>query len=130
MELNRALRPGGFFVWSATPVYRKNEEDSGIWKGRKLFDRSLPQNRLLEFDFNLLCVVVAMSELTKAMCWKLVTIKKDKLNEVGAAIYQKPTTNECYNKRPQNDPPLCKDSDDQNAAWYCVLTPFLNSLVK
>lgn len=64
-----------------------------------------------------LCVVVAMSELTKAMCWKLVTIKKDKLNEVGAAIYQKPTTNECYNKRPQNDPPLCKDSDDQNAAW-------------
>ncbi|KAG5396423.1 hypothetical protein IGI04_018237 [Brassica rapa subsp. trilocularis] len=100
LELNRALRPGGFFVWSATPVYRKNEEDS------------------------------AMSELTKAMCWKLVTIKKDKLNAVGAAIYQKPTTNECYNKRPQNEPPLCKDSDDQNAAWYCVLTPFLNSLVK
>ncbi|CAH2059450.1 unnamed protein product [Thlaspi arvense] len=56
LELNRALRPGGFFVWSATPVYRKNAEDSGIWK--------------------------AMSELTKAMCWKLVTIKKDKLNEV------------------------------------------------
>jgi len=58
-----------------------------------------------------------MSELTKAMCWKLVTIKKDKLNEVGAAIYQKPTSNKCYNKRPQNEPPLCKDSDDQNAAW-------------
>ncbi|KAG2323439.1 hypothetical protein Bca52824_016652 [Brassica carinata] len=90
LELNRALRPGGFFVWSATAVYRKNEEDSGIWK--------------------------AMSVLTKAMCWKLVIIKKDKLNEVGAAIYQKPTTNDCYNKRPQNDPPPCKDSDDQNAA--------------
>ncbi|KAL0702805.1 hypothetical protein Bca4012_058927 [Brassica carinata] len=55
LELNRALRPGGFFVWSATAVYRKNEEDSGIWK--------------------------AMSVLTKAMCWKLVIIKKDKLNE-------------------------------------------------
>jgi hypothetical protein len=33
LELNRALRPGGFFVWSATPVYRKTEEDVGIWKG-------------------------------------------------------------------------------------------------
>ncbi|WZZ49511.1 hypothetical protein YC2023_049618 [Brassica napus] len=130
LELNRALRPGGFFVWSATPVYRKNEEDSGIWKGRKLFDRSLPQNRLLEFDFNLLCVVVAMSELTKAMCWKLVTIKKDKLNEVGAAIYQKPTTNECYNKRPQNDPPLCKDSDDQNAAWNVPLEACMHKVTE
>ncbi|CAA7019057.1 unnamed protein product [Microthlaspi erraticum] len=104
LELNRALRPGGFFVWSATPVYRKNEEDSGIWK--------------------------AMSELTKAMCWKLVTIKKDKLNEVGAAIYQKPTSNKCYNKRPQNDPPLCKDSDDQNAAWNVPLEACMHKVTE
>ncbi|CAN7049690.1 hypothetical protein BRARA_G00762 [Brassica rapa] len=95
LELNRALRPGGFFVWSATPVYRKTEEDVGIWK--------------------------AMSKLTKAMCWKLMTIKKDKLNEVGAAIYQKPMSNDCYNERSQNEPPLCKDSDDQNAAWNVPL---------
>ncbi|XP_010530223.2 PREDICTED: probable methyltransferase PMT25, partial [Tarenaya hassleriana] len=95
LELNRLLRPGGYFVWSATPVYRKNEEDSGIWK--------------------------AMSELTKAMCWKLVTIKKDKLNEVGAAVFQKPTSNRCYNKRTQNKPPLCKESDDPNAAWNVLL---------
>ncbi|CAE6028791.1 unnamed protein product [Arabidopsis arenosa] len=104
LELNRALRPGGFFVWSATPVYRKNEEDSGIWK--------------------------AMSKLTKAMCWKLVTIKKDKLNEVGAAIYQKPTSNKCYNKRPQNDPPLCKDSDDQNAAWNVPLEACMHKVTE
>ncbi|KAL9301620.1 putative methyltransferase PMT25 [Arabidopsis thaliana] len=104
LELNRALRPGGFFVWSATPVYRKNEEDSGIWK--------------------------AMSELTKAMCWKLVTIKKDKLNEVGAAIYQKPTSNKCYNKRPQNEPPLCKDSDDQNAAWNVPLEACMHKVTE
>ncbi|CAN8316141.1 unnamed protein product [Cochlearia groenlandica] len=104
LELNRALRPGGFFVWSATPVYRKNEEDSGIWK--------------------------AMSELTKAMCWKLVTVKKDKLNEVGAAIYQKPVSNKCYNKRPQNDPPLCKDSDDQNAAWNVPLEACMHKVTE
>lgn len=34
LELNRVLRPGGFFVWSATPVYQKLPEDVGIWSGR------------------------------------------------------------------------------------------------
>lgn len=34
LELNRLLRPGGHFVWSATPVYQKLEEDVEIWKGR------------------------------------------------------------------------------------------------
>ncbi|KAF8050527.1 hypothetical protein N665_1946s0006 [Sinapis alba] len=32
LELNRMLRPGGYFVWSATPVYQKLEEDVQIWK--------------------------------------------------------------------------------------------------
>ncbi|XP_065881181.1 probable methyltransferase PMT24 [Euphorbia lathyris] len=95
LELNRVLRPGGYFVWSATPVYQKLEEDVGIWK--------------------------AMSELTKSMCWELQVIKKDTVNGVGAAIYRKPTTNECYNKRSQNEPPLCKESDDPNAAWNVPL---------
>jgi hypothetical protein len=27
------LRPGGFFVWSATPVYQKLAEDVEIWQG-------------------------------------------------------------------------------------------------
>ncbi|KAJ9146242.1 hypothetical protein P3X46_028532 [Hevea brasiliensis] len=95
LELNRVLRPGGYFVWSATPVYQKLPEDVGIWK--------------------------AMSQLTKSMCWDLMVIKKDKLNGVGAAIFRKPTSNECYNKRTQNEPPLCKESDDPNAAWNVPL---------
>ncbi|ESQ45410.1 hypothetical protein EUTSA_v10010109mg [Eutrema salsugineum] len=95
LELNRMLRPGGYFVWSATPVYQKLEEDVQIWK--------------------------AMSALTKSMCWELVTINKDKLNGIGAAIYQKPATNECYEKRKQNKPPMCKNNDDANAAWYVPL---------
>lgn len=33
LELNRILRPGGFFIWSATPVYRDdNERDRNVWK--------------------------------------------------------------------------------------------------
>ncbi|KAL1199715.1 putative methyltransferase PMT27 [Cardamine amara subsp. amara] len=95
LELNRMLRPGGYFVWSATPVYQKLEEDVQIWK--------------------------EMSALTKSLCWELVTINKDKLNGVGAAIYQKPATNECYEKRKKNKPPMCKSNDDANAAWYVPL---------
>ncbi|KAJ0951656.1 putative S-adenosyl-L-methionine-dependent methyltransferase [Helianthus annuus] len=95
LELNRVLRPGGYFVWSATPVYRNTSEDVGIWE--------------------------AMSKLTKAMCWELVVINNDKLNEVGAAIYRKPMTNECYENRQQNDPPLCESKDDPDAVWKVQL---------
>ncbi|KAK9740968.1 hypothetical protein RND81_03G073600 [Saponaria officinalis] len=91
LELNRVLRPGGFFVWSATPVYRDDPEDVGIWK--------------------------EMSKLTKSMCWELVEIGKDKVNGVSAAVYRKPTSNDCYEQRTENDPPLCQESDDPNAAW-------------
>ncbi|KAK6129579.1 hypothetical protein DH2020_036680 [Rehmannia glutinosa] len=95
LELNRVLRPGGYFVWSATPVYQKLEEDVQIWK--------------------------EMSSLTVAMCWDLVTIKKDKLNSIGAAIYQKPDSNDCYEQRKEKNPPICKSGDDPNAAWYVPL---------
>lgn len=33
LELNRVLRPGGHFIWSATPVYQKLQEDVEIWEG-------------------------------------------------------------------------------------------------
>lgn len=33
LELNRVLRPGGVFVWSATPVYQDLEEDKQLWNG-------------------------------------------------------------------------------------------------
>ncbi|KAJ9703615.1 hypothetical protein PVL29_005086 [Vitis rotundifolia] len=95
LELNRVLRPGGYFVWSATPVYQKLKEDVEIWK--------------------------EMSALTVSMCWELVTIKKDKLNSVGAAIYRKPTSNDCYDQRKHKRPPMCKTDDDPNAAWYVPL---------
>lgn len=67
-------------------------------------------------------LMAAMSKLTKSICWKLVVVGKDQLNGVGAAIFQKPTSNKCYKKRPQNEPPLCEESDDSNAAWYIHLS--------
>ncbi|XLR15922.1 hypothetical protein S83_043860, partial [Arachis hypogaea] len=90
LELNRVLRPGGFFVWSATPIYQNKTEDVEIWK--------------------------EMKKLIKAMCWEVVNITRDKLNGVGIATYRKPTSNECYEQRSNNEPPMCLDSDDPNAA--------------
>lgn len=58
-----------------------------------------------------------MSELTKAMCWELVSITKDTVNGVGIALYRKPMSNECYEKRSKQEPPVCSESDDPNAAW-------------
>ncbi|KAK7353717.1 hypothetical protein VNO80_19168 [Phaseolus coccineus] len=95
LELNRVLRPGGFFVWSATPIYQKLPEDVEIWN--------------------------AMKSLTKAICWELVSISKDQVNGVGVAVYKKPISNECYEQRSKNEPPMCQDSDDPNAAWNVKL---------
>ncbi|XP_021734582.1 probable methyltransferase PMT26 [Chenopodium quinoa] len=95
LELNRLLRPGGYFVWSATPIYQKLEADVEIWN--------------------------AMSKLTEQLCWKLIKKEKDTVNLVGIAIYQKPFSNECYEQRSQNEPPLCEQSDDRNAAWNVPL---------
>lgn len=62
-----------------------------------------------------------MTALTKQMCWKMVKKTKDPVNKVGFAIYRKPTDNKCYEKRTENNPPLCQESDDPNAAWYGFL---------
>ncbi|KAE8691205.1 putative methyltransferase PMT26 [Hibiscus syriacus] len=96
LELNRVLRPGGFFVWSATPIYQNKAEDVEIWE--------------------------AMVELTKSMCWELVNkTSKDAVNGVAVAAFRKPTSNECYEQRTKQEPPLCPQSDDPNAAWNVPL---------
>lgn len=119
MELNRVLRPGGYFVWSETPVYQNLKEDVEIWKGRLC--GSYPVDVVLLFYMTAaksFCFLsTAMSSLTTSMCWDLFTIKKDKLNSVGAAIYRKPISNECYDNRKHHSPPMCKEDDDPNAAW-------------
>jgi len=56
--------------------------------------------------------------LTASICWNLLAKKNDEVNEVGVAIYQKPTSNTCYESRRKNEPPLCEEERDPNAAWY------------
>ncbi|WVZ88676.1 hypothetical protein U9M48_035168 [Paspalum notatum var. saurae] len=96
LEVNRLLRPGGLFVWSATPVYRKVPEDVEIWH--------------------------AMAALTKSMCWEMLKRTSDTVDQTAMVIFKKPTSNGCYDARAAGaEPPLCEASDDQDAAWNVTL---------
>ncbi|KAM0878186.1 hypothetical protein ACQ4PT_035033 [Festuca glaucescens] len=104
LELNRVLRPGGYYIWSATPVYRRGKRDEDDWN--------------------------AMVTLTKSICWRTVVKSKD-VNKIGVVIYQKPTSNSCYIERRTNEPPLCSRRDD-HSPWYtpldsCLLLPVVSS---
>uniref|UniRef100_A0A5B7A4T8 Methyltransferase n=1 Tax=Davidia involucrata TaxID=16924 RepID=A0A5B7A4T8_DAVIN len=94
MELNRILRPGGYFIWSATPVYRNDERDQNVWK--------------------------AMVALTESICWKVVAKTFDS-SGIGLVIYQKPVSSTCYAERKENSPPLCDQNYRQNSSWYVPL---------
>lgn len=73
--------------------------------------------QIYAFYFELLA---AMKKLLKAICWEVISIYKDKLNKVGVAVFQKPSSNKCYETRLEKEPPMCKDSDDPNASWYSL----------
>ncbi|KAF0895617.1 hypothetical protein E2562_013922 [Oryza meyeriana var. granulata] len=102
LELDRLLHPGGYFVWSATPVYQKLTEDVEIWE--------------------------AMSTLTRSMCWEMVNKVKDRVNRVGIAIFRKPTDNSCYEGRSAANPPICGEYDDPDAAWNISLQSCVHRL--
>ncbi|XP_065871048.1 probable methyltransferase PMT23 [Euphorbia lathyris] len=101
IELNRILRPGGYFVWSATPVYRNDDRDKNVWQ--------------------------SMLTITKSICWNVVAKTMDSTG-IGVVIYQKPDTSTCYEKRQQNDPPMCDQNAAQNASWYVPLSGCLSRL--
>ncbi|KAG0518486.1 hypothetical protein BDA96_09G179900 [Sorghum bicolor] len=94
LELNRVLRPGGYFIWSATPVYRQEKRDQDDWN--------------------------AMVTLTKSICWRTV-VKSQVVNGIGVVIYQKPASNSCYAERKTNEPPLCSERDGSRFPWYAPL---------
>ncbi|CAM0950194.1 unnamed protein product [Alopecurus aequalis] len=102
LELNRLLRPGGLFVWSATPVYRKDEENVGIWQ--------------------------AMAALTKSMCWEMVNRTSDTVDQTALVIFKKPSSNDCYGKRNHPEPPLCEETDNPNAARNITLQSCMHRL--
>ncbi|KAG0559053.1 hypothetical protein KC19_10G075100 [Ceratodon purpureus] len=103
LELNRVLRPGGFFLWSATPVYWKDEESIQIWRDTKA--------------------------MVETMSWKLVAKKNDPTTKIGVAVFQKPKDNDLYNLRqPDATPPFCEPDDKADAAWYVPMNSCIHKL--
>ncbi|KAG0621314.1 hypothetical protein M758_3G010500 [Ceratodon purpureus] len=103
LELNRLLRPGGFFIWSATPVYWDNEEDTKIWNDT--------------------------SDLLSRMQWTMLTRSIDPETKVGVAIFQKPKDNDLYALRsPDALPPFCEDDDKPDAAWYVPMKACMHKI--
>ncbi|WOH09038.1 hypothetical protein DCAR_0728491 [Daucus carota subsp. sativus] len=100
-ELNRVLRPGGYFIWSATPVYRTDEKHQNIWN--------------------------TMVNLTESICWKVVA-KTSYFTGIGLVIYQKPVSSSCYESRKENKPPLCDQNQGKNMSWYIPLDTCLPPL--
>ena len=59
-----------------------------------------------------------MADLTQRMCWRMVAKNISSSDGIGVAVWQKPTSNECYANRPQGtEPPMCADDDNADAGW-------------
>ncbi|KAL3650292.1 hypothetical protein CASFOL_006695 [Castilleja foliolosa] len=91
IEINRILRPGGYFVWSARPVYLKDEKHLSVWKS-----------------------VVALSE---SICWSIVAKTDGDSYHAGLVIFRKPISPACYQNRKENNPPLCAQPNRPNNSW-------------
>ncbi|XP_075508470.1 putative methyltransferase PMT20 [Primulina tabacum] len=107
LEINRVLRPGGFWVLSGPPVNYENR-----WRG---WNTTIEEQKS---DYE------KLQELLTSMCFKLYKKKDD------IAVWQKSSDSSCYSKldAPDTYPPKCDDSLEPDSAWYtpirgCVVTP-------
>ncbi|KAJ0789826.1 putative S-adenosyl-L-methionine-dependent methyltransferase [Helianthus annuus] len=60
----------------------------------------------------------AMSKLTASIGWNILAHKTDDVSDIGVRIYQKPESNEIYALRRKKVPPMCKENENPDAAWY------------
>eukprot|EP00850_Spirogloea_muscicola_P006830 SM000033S12351 [mRNA] locus=s33:382454:387103:- [translate_table: standard] len=87
LEVDRVLRPGGYFAWSAPPAYSDDEAEKAIW--------------------------AEVSDLASRMCWTVaarggqtVIFRKPRSSDCHAA-----------RRGAGALPPLCPAADDADAAW-------------
>ncbi|KAE8655235.1 putative methyltransferase PMT18 [Hibiscus syriacus] len=104
-EVDRILRPGGYWVLSGPPIHWKK-----FWRGWERTREDLK----LEQD--------AIENVAKRLCWKKVIEKNDLL------VWQKPINHvECIESKVLKTPRICK-SDDPDTAWYRNLEACVTSL--
>ncbi|XP_024976030.1 probable methyltransferase PMT28 isoform X2 [Cynara cardunculus var. scolymus] len=68
----------------------------------------------------------AMSKLTASVGWNVLAHKTDDVSDIGIRIYQKPESNEIYSLRRKKVPPMCKDNENADAAWYVPINSCLH----
>lgn len=96
IEVDRVLRPGGYWILSGPPIRWKK-----YWRGWERTQEDLKQ----EQD--------AIEDVATRLCWKKVIEKGD------LSIWQKPINHiECVKSRNiYKTPHICK-SDNPDSAWY------------
>uniref|UniRef100_A0A803PPH5 Methyltransferase n=1 Tax=Cannabis sativa TaxID=3483 RepID=A0A803PPH5_CANSA len=96
IEVDRVLRPGGYWVLSGPPINWKK-----YWRGWERSQEDLKG----EQD--------AIEDVAKRLCWKKVAEKND------LSIWQKPINHvECVkNRKVYKTPHMCK-SENPDASWY------------
>ncbi|KAL6006677.1 hypothetical protein ACLOJK_032170 [Asimina triloba] len=106
IEVDRVLRPGGYWILSGPPIHWKKHH-----RGWERTEEDLKQ----EQD--------AIEEVARRICWRKV-IEKDDL-----AIWQKPYNHrECIESRKMyKTPHMCKD-ENADAAWYKKMEPCITPL--
>lgn len=103
MEVDRVLRPGGYWVLSGPPINWKTNYKA--WQRPK--EDLQEEQRKIE-------------EIAKLLCWE----KKSETGET--AIWQKSMdAGSCHSTREDSEATLCKSADPDDA-WYVII---LNSSV-
>lgn len=70
----------------------------------------------------------AMSKLTASLGWNVLAHKTDDVSDIGVRIYQKPESNEIYALRRKKVPPMCKENENPDAAWYVTINSCLHPI--
>lgn len=108
MEVDRILRPGGYWVLSGPPIHWKK-----YWRGWERTQEDLKQ----EQD--------SIEDVAKRLCWTKVTEQGD------FAVWRKPLNHiQCAETKASNsEPSMCKADNTADAAWY-VHFQIISSLIR
>ncbi|XP_075478171.1 putative methyltransferase PMT15 [Primulina tabacum] len=106
IEVDRILRPGGYWILSGPPVNWENH-----WKGWNRTRESLNEEQN------------GIENVARSLCWKKLVQKND------LAIWQKATNHmHCkLNRKVFRKPPFCQDQDPDKA-WYTKMESCLTPL--
>ncbi|KAJ6835653.1 uncharacterized protein M6B38_331575 [Iris pallida] len=108
MEIDRVLRPGGYWVLSGPPINWKN-----MYRGWQRTTQDLEAEQ------------IGIEDVAKRLCWK-------KVAEKGIfAVWRKPTNHDHCEKKVKvtKSPPFCEGADP-DAAWYVKMESCITPLPK